>query len=373
MFSTFPRWLLVSAALVVVLPGSIRPAVADELGVYSTSIVRSANTALQDALRSETQAQAHPIGQPEPPLSSPGLPTGLTYTLDVSSAKSFGNTGWNGNGLPGGFDAVVGYGFNKHFRLQAGEYTFQEYPLGFDTGTVPVYVQGLANPVATQNLNQLQYNATTDNKIFVFNAQTLFTIGHKLPIVITPTYIARNGTIGGQSDLLPIQVNGPVNGYSALVHYRTVQYYLVALTVPILSTPKFFATLTAAPQWDVKLTGIQTTNHAQIFELAYLEYRVLKNATLFVQPSRLVNNLPVDQTPMYIPTFIYGINYKINRWSFAQVAFSTGTPSNRSTLGFQSLTVNSLTPSIPAPVLGGLKASQVQFQIGVGSPSVIPL
>jgi hypothetical protein len=374
MSSFFRRWLVPVAVLTVALPALGGRAGADDIDVYSSSIVRPANTALHDALRAESEAQAEPIGGAHKPLSSPGLPTGLTYTLDISSARSFGTTGWNGgNGLPGGFDAIAGYGFNKNVRLQAGAYTFQEYPLGFDTGTVPVYVQGLANPVAAQNLNQLQYNATTNNKIIVFNAQTLITIAHRVPIVITPTYLARNGTIGGGSDLLPVQVNGPVNGYTALVHYRTVQYYLIAVTLPILSTPKFFATLTVAPQWDVKLTGIQTTNHAQLFELAYLEYKFVKNGALFVQPSRLVNNLPTDQTPMFIPTFIYGVNYKFARYGFAQVAFSTGTPSNRSTLGFQAFTVNSLTPAQPAPTLGGLKASQVQFQIGVGSPSVIPL
>jgi hypothetical protein len=366
------RWLVAAAFAVAVPCAFAGPAGADEAAVYGAVIGGSATAALRSALRSETQAQAVPIGTPEQPLSSPSLPQGLTYTADISMAKSLGNTGFNNaNALPGGFDGVVGYSFGKHFRLQAGFYTFQEYPLGFDTGTVPVYAQGLVNPVATQDLHALQYNATVDNRIFVAQAQTMITFDRKFPIVITPTYISRSGSIGGGSDLLPLQVNGPGSGYAALVHYRTVQEYLVALTIPVLSTPRFFATLTAAPQWDVALTGVQTTNHAQIFELAYLEFRATKHLTLFVQPSRLVNNLPTDQTPQFIPTFIYGIDYKITPWSFAQIAFSTGTPSNRSTLGIQALTVQS--PTVIAPTLGGLKASQVQFQIGLGSPSVIPL
>ena len=370
MFSN--RRLCAVAFAVALAAAGAGPALADEANVYSTALVRSANIALQNALRTDTEAQAVPVGQPEQPLSSPSLPQGLTYTLDVSMARWLGNTGYdNTSALPGGFDAVAGYSFGKHFRLQAGYYSFQEYPLGFDTGTVPVYAQGLVNPVASQDLHQLQYNATVNNRIFVAQGQTLITFDRKFPIVITPTYLSRSGSIGGGSDLLPLQVNGPGSGYAALVHYRTVQEYLIALTIPILSTPRFFATLTAAPQWDVALTGVQTTNHAQIFELAYLEFRATKHLTLFVQPSRLVNNLPTDQTPQYIPTFIYGLNYKITPWSFAQVAFSTGTPSNRSTLGIQALTVQS--PTVTAPTLGGLKASQVQFQIGLGSPSVIPL
>ncbi len=333
--------------------------------------MQSANTALQDALRSEHDAQAQPIGAEHAPLQSPGLPTGLTYTLDLSSAFALGNTGYTGNGLPGGYDAVVGYGFNKHFRLQAGEYTFQEYPLGFNTGTVPVYVQGLANPVKYQDLSAApQNNFSVVNHVFVLNAETLITIAKKFPIVITPSYYARTGTIGNQSDLLPLQVNGPANGYSVLVHYRTVQYYLIALTIPVLSSPKFFGTLTIAPQWNVNLGGVQTTNHAQLFELAYFEFRPTKNTAIFFQPSRLVNNLPTDQTPQYIPTFIYGLNYKFTKYTFFQAAWSTGTPSNRSTLGIQAVTIG---PLGQAPTLGGLKASQVQLQYGIGSPSVIPL
>ena len=371
MISTFSRRLLVAAAVALALPALGAPASADDAGVYGTAIVRTANTALQDALRAETQAQAEPIGEEHARLRSPGLPIGLTYTLDVSMAKSMGNTGYSTNALPGGFDVVGGYGFSKNFRVQAGYYTFQEYPLGFDTGTVPVYAQGLANPVGSQNLNQVQYNATVVNRIFSLQGETLITIAKKFPIVITPTYLARSGSIGGGSDLLPLQVNSPSSGYATLVHYRTVQEYLIALTIPVLSTPRFFATLTAAPQWDVALTGVQSTNHAQIFELAYLEYKATKRLTLFVQPSRLVNNLPTDQTPQYIPTWIEGLSYKITPWSFAQVVFSTGTPSNRSTLGITALTLQS--PTVTAPSLGGLKASQVQFQIGLGSPSVIPL
>jgi len=372
MISISHRWLLAAAVFAVAGTGFGVPAAADDAGVYGSAIVRPANTALQDALRAETEAQAEPIGVPHKPLATPGLPTGITYTADVSSAKSFGSTGFNGgNGLPGGFDAIGGYGFNKNLRLQAGYYTFQEYPLGFDTGVVPVYAQGLANPVATQDLGALQYNATVVNRIVTVQAQTLITLAKRLPIVITPTYLARSGSIGGGTDLLPLQVNGPSSGYPALVHYRTVQEYLIALTVPVLSTPRFFATLTAAPQWDVKLTGIQTTNHAQIFELAYLEFRATKRLTFFVQPSRLVNNLPTDQTPQFIPTWIDGLNYKLTPWSFAQVVFSTGTPSNRSTLGITALTAQA--PGVVTPSLGGLKASQVQFQIGLGSPSVIPL
>jgi hypothetical protein len=368
------RRSIVCAALALVpvaLPVAAR---ADMDDVLSSSIVQSANTAIKDALRHDTTAQAVPIGQSERPLKSPGLPTGLTYQLDLSMAKSEGNTGYR-NGLPGGWDGLLAYGFSPTLRVQAADYTFQEYPLGFDTGTVPVYLQGLGPAIGTQNLAQYPIDVTTRNNIVVLQAQNLFTIAHKLPIVITPTYIARNGSIGGGSDLIQIEVNG----FPQTVHFRSVQYYLIAATLPVLSTPKFFGTLTVAPQWDVNLTGVQTTNHAQLFELAYVEYRPTSNVTVFVQPSRLVNNLPSDQTPQYIPTFIYGAAYKFTKYTFVQLVASTGTPSNRSQLGITALTFQQVPTSLPppasevAPTIAGLKATQIQLQFGFGSPSVIPL
>lgn len=369
------RWSIAGAAVLAVTVLLPVTASADMSDVLSTSIVQSANTALKDALHTrDTTAQGRPIGEAEKPLTAPGLPIGFTYQLDASIAKSEGNTG-HSNGLPGGIDGSLGYGFSSHLRVQASYYTFQEYPLGFDTGTVPTYLQGLSQPVATTNLATNPIDVTTDNKIVVLQAQNLFVIAHKLPIVITPTYLARSGTLGGNSDLTQIEVNG----LPATVHLRTVQYYLVALTIPVLSTPKFFGTLTAAPQWDVNLSGVQTTNHAQIFELAYLEYRPTNNVTLFVQPSRLVNNLPNDQTPQYIPTFIYGTAYKFTKNAFVQLVASTGTPSNRSQLGITALTLQQVpgalppTPSQVAPSIGGLKATQIQLQFGIGSPTVIPL
>jgi hypothetical protein len=370
------RWTIAAAAATLAVTLTVPlTASADMSDVLSTSIVQSANTALKDALRKhDTTAQGVPIGTPEKPLTAPGLPTGFTYQADLSIAKSEGNTG-HSNGLPGGVDGSLGYGFSPHFRVQASYYTFQEYPLGFDTGTVPTYLQGISQPITTTNLATNPIDVTTNNKIVVLQAQNLFTIAHKLPIVITPTYISRTGTLGGNSDLTQIEVNG----YPTTVHLRTVQYYLVALTIPVLSTPKFFGTLTAAPQWDVNLSGVQTTNHAQIFELAYFEYRPAKNVTIFVQPSRLVNNLPNDQTPQYIPTFIYGAAYKFTKWTFMQVVASTGTPSNRSQLGVTALTLQQVPGALPptaaqvAPSIGGLKATQIQLQFGIGSPTVIPL
>lgn len=368
----FPTAALV-ALLVSVAPLGARADDGDAEALRTT-LVQPATDALRAVLQQPvTTAQARPIGEQERPLSRPGLPTGLTWTLDASVAKALGNTGFS-NGLPGGMDAVAGYGFNRNLRLQAGYYDFQEYPIGFDNGTVPVYVQGLAAPIGTQNLAASPADVAVENHIIVAGLQNLVTIGGRLPIVITPTYIARSGSVGFHSDAQLIEING----FPQTVRLRTVEYELIAFTFPFLSTPRMFGTFTLAPQWNVNLNGANITNHPQLFQLGYLEYRATNRATVFFQPSRLVNYLPPDPYPEHVITFIYGASYKFVKNAFAQVVFSTGTPSNDSTLGIQSLTLQQIpSPTNPvptyAPSIAGLKATQVQLEFGIGTPSVIPL
>ncbi|GAC1411080.1 MAG: hypothetical protein NVSMB64_20600 [Candidatus Velthaea sp.] len=347
-----------------------RPAVADEslARPLTSSIVTPANSTLRDIM-----AQAVPVGTPERPLSSPGLPTGLTYTLDVSAAFPYGNTGSNSN-LPGGVDAVLGYGVNKHFRLQAGYYDFQEYPVAFNSGVVPVYLQGFGPPIGSQDLSRVPNDVAVKNKIITASVQGLFLIAKKLPVIITPTYLARRGTIGGHSD----EQLTEINGFPQQIRVRTVEQYILPVTLPFLSTPRMFGTLTAGPQWNVNLNGANAVgNHAQIFELAYLEYRASKQTTFFFQPSRLIDYLPPDPYPQFIPTIIYGVSHKFTKNTFVQIVASTGAPSNRRKLGITSITCQQISPGgscgNPAPTIEGLHAAQVQLQFGIGSPSVIPL
>jgi len=120
------RFKISSALWVCVLGAFLAqplPALADDAVVRATnsSIVIPANATLRAIM-----AQAVPVGTPEKPISAPGLPTGFTYTLDASMAYSQGKTGAARNSLPGGMDAVVGYGFNKRNRVQVGYYQVQE-------------------------------------------------------------------------------------------------------------------------------------------------------------------------------------------------------------------------------------------------------
>jgi hypothetical protein len=334
----------------------------------SSSFVMPANSVLRDIM-----AQAIPVGTPHRPLSSPGLPTGLSYTVDASIAFPYGQTGTAAN-LPGGIDAVLGYGINRRHRITAGYYEFQEYPFGFNTGTVPVYLQGLASPVGTENLNTAPIDVATKNKILTFVSQNLFLIGGKFPIVISPTYLARTANIGGHGDTQLVEING----FPQTLRLRSSEEYLVPLTVPFLATPKLFGTLTGALQWNVNLNGANSApNHAQVFELLYLEYRANRSTTFFVQPSRLVQYFAIDPDPEYVPTLLFGVSHKFTKYTFVQMMGSTGGASNRKQPGITSITCQQIAPNgqcaVSAPSISGLHAAQVQIQFGVGSPSVIPL
>ncbi len=96
-----------------------------------------------------------------------------------------------------------------------------------------------------------------------------------------------------------------------------------------------------------------------------------------MQPSRLIDYLPPDPYPQFIPTFIYGLSHKFTKQTFIQVVASTGTPSNRKKVGVTSITCQRITPvggcGSPAVTIEGLHAAQVQVMFGIGTPSVIPL
>ncbi len=376
------RLLVVGAAvcaLSALVPLPARADIADARALEA-GLIAPTNAALQRALQQIKEdgqhvAQAEPVGVPERPLRRPGLPQGLTYTLDVNVGWPYGNVGFNAH-LPGGMDAVVGYAFSRTNRLQVGYYELSEYPVGFSNVTVPFYLQGVTGPgvnvpgASLPPMSTGNVDVTVKNKLFTAIDQNLFTIG-RIPIVISPTYLARTGTVGGHTDETLIEFNN----FPTVVHLRTVQEYLLPVTLPFLSTPRMFGTATLAPQWLVHMAGVNQTNHMQLFELLYLEYRASKKTTFFIQPSRLINYLPSDPYPENTPTMIYGVSHRFTPWAFVQLTGQTGGATNRSPYGITALTCQRLpcNPNQVAPSLGGLHAAQAQIQFGIGSPSVIPL
>jgi hypothetical protein len=367
------RVSILTAAVLCALSLTPSPVRADvpEADAISAGLVRPANAGLQEALhalRTDQVAQANPVGIPQAPLSAPALPQGFKYTVDVNMTWPYGNPGFNAN-LPGGIDATASYAFSRTNRLAVGYYELSEYPVGFSNVTVPFFLQGLAGPVGAASTGN--FDATIKNKLFTAIDQNLIVIGHRVPIVISPTYLSRTGTVGGHSDEQLIEFNG----FPTLVRLRTVQHYLIPVTLPFLSTPKMFGSVSVAPEWLVHLAGVNQTNHAQLFELAYLEYRANKRTTFYVQPSRLIDYLPSDPYPEYVPTVIAGVAYHFTPLTFVQMNAMTGAATNRSPYGVTALTCQR-TPcsgNLVAPSLGGLHAAQVQVIFGIGSPSVLPL
>jgi hypothetical protein len=350
-----------------------------EAAALNAGLLDSTNAALQRAMQDEhpTLAQANPVGTPQQPLRKPSLPQGFTYNVDVSAAFPEGDVGYNA-GDPGGMDAGIGYAFSRTNRLQLGYYEIQQVPVGFSNVNVPLYLQGYTGPGTTfpgtglGRTNTGLVDVTTKDKIFTAVDQNLFMVG-PLPIVISPTYLAHWASIGGlnQGDVETVEYDG----YPVSLHLRTEQEWLLPLTIPFISSPRFFGTVTVASQWLVHTAGVNENNHPQFFGLLYLEYRASRKTTFFFQPSRLVQYDPVDPYPQYTPTFVFGLSYRFTPWLYTQWTWLEGGASNTGAWGITSLTCQRLpcTPNLVAPTIAGLHAAEIQLQLGIGSPTVIPL
>jgi hypothetical protein len=376
---------LVALGVFLGVPASVR---ADDAFNLNQTLVQPANNAIKETLKAEKEqrarqaaedakqtAQARTIGEREAPAYDPGLPKGFQYMLDVSSAWALGNTGYKTASLPGGVDAMAAYGFSRYLRAYLGYFQLQEFPMGFANGVVPVFIQGIGPPIGQQDLHQAQTDVTTKDKFIIGLLQNVVIIGPHmplpLPLIISPGYISRTADVGGTSDVRTIEING----FPQTVHTRSAQIKLVSVTLPIVSSPKMFVSYTAAPQWLVSTNGANQTNHPQILQLFYAEYRLDDSTTVFIQPSRVPNYLPPDAYPQHLASWIYGITHRFNKFAFVQGVVSTGTPTNYPQLGITAITCQQLpcAPNQVAPSTSGLKATQVQLMFGVGSPTVIPL
>lgn len=395
--------LRTSAALALMGAIAAAPALAGPTGMFG-SAVDGANIALKNALSATpapapklpdgTLAQVPPVAQQ--PVGGPqqiGLPTGLTYTLDVSAAYPFGNVGTLGKRwLPGGTDAVAGYGISPNSRVMLNYYELQHYPTGFSEGQVPVYLPpgfppSPANPGCTDlsgsNANPNcpgitnPINATTKDRFFLAMWEKLINLGRfrgrEIPVVFTPTYVSRWSGIAasnGNGDQVPfVAPNGtPIFGENA----RTAQLYSLGVTVPFLKTPKMFGTFTAAPTWLVHPEGLNQTNHAQIYQILYLEYTPMRGTKVFFEPQSSRDYLPWDPYPEHNIAYFLGASRRIGKSGFVQVVVNEGGPTNYQPYGIKQLNCYALPCSANSvPMIGGTHASQIQLEFGIGSPSVL--
>jgi len=388
------------------------PASADGIAdAMSQSVVQGANTGIKAAMDAQQQKQTKtqqetqksdagsPVAQVPPIQQAPvsqgmGLPTGFTYTADISTAWPMGNIGVTGhNWLPGGVDLVAAYGFNPTTRLVAQVYQLQHYPVGFNTGQVPVYLRGFANPIGCASLDNTtgptgactptNINVATKDSINLFNFEKLFLIGglpggRKLPIVVSPTYVARLSKISesaGNADIVPFAIDPPDGPTYYNVHTRSAQMYSLAVTLPFLKTPKMFGTFTAAPTTLVHLGGANIENHIQIYQILYVEYHPYQKLNFFLEPQSSRDYLPTDQYAQHLIAYFAGAQWKFNDYSFFQLTLNSGGPTNEGAYGVHAIMCDNLgqaaTGNCPVNI-GGLKATQIQFSYGIGSPSVIP-
>jgi hypothetical protein len=370
------------------------PASADS-GQPLSGVVSGANTAIRSLMSSSPVAQVPPINQqPVGGKQELGLPTGFTYFLDASVAFPFGNIGSYGkHWLPSGIDAMGAYGFNPQERLVASYYELQHYPVGFNSGQVglnlpPGFPPSVANPAcvdlsgttsATCGGIASPINVTTKDRFLLLSFEQLITIGtmkHRpIPVVITPTFVSRWSQVGGSpfanSDVVPfVDQNGAPH---TDIHTRTAQYDSIAVTFPFLKTPKMFGTLTLAPTVLSHLNGVNQQNAVQLYQILYLEYNLNKDTRFFFEPQASRDYLPTDAYAQHLNAIFLGATRRIGKDGFVQVVYNTGGPTNYGSAGVHYLQCYALPCSANTlPAVGALRASQIQLQIGIGSPVVLP-
>ncbi len=383
------------------------PAAADTGEALATGVVSGANTAIRNAMEQHTPAkqsklkdsllppstvaQVPPVNQqPVGGQQQQGLPTGFTYFADLSVAYPFGNIGVFGKKwLPGGMDAMASYGFNPTQRVVASYYELQHYPVGFNSGQVPLnFPPGFANPgcvdlsgsgSATCPGISSPINVTTKDRFLLLSFEQLLTVGtmkHRpIPLVVTPTFVSRWSTVAASpysnSDVVPF-----VDQYGTPhfdIHTRTAQYDSIAFTAPFLKTPRMFGTFTLAPTVLTHLNGVNQQNAIQLYQILYLEYDLNKNTRLFFEPQSSRDYLPTDPYAQHLMAYFLGATERVGKNGFVQVVLNSGGPTNYKPYGVTSLQCYALPcGQNTVPAVGGLKATQLQVQFGIGSPVVLP-
>ena len=395
---------LTAATAAVVIGAWALPAAADDGtgDVFQKSIVPSANELIKSVMsqpkpkkQDSTIAQVPPVSQPPvPKMQLPGDRFG--YMVDFSMAYPYGNIGDYGKQgwLMGGMDALVSYKFNWSTKVVASMFQLQHWPYGFNSGLAPVYLAGFQNPVGCADLSGgsacgpgtgRNINVRTKDTFGVFMLQKMILIKSDkipgpgaVPIIVSPTYVARGGQIGfapGNNDVVPFTYNLP-DGPVENIPVRTAQYYAVAMTLPFLKTPKMFGTFTIAPQWLVHTAGANVGNSMQLPQVIYLEYNPVPGTTLFFEPQSARDYLPTDPYPEHLIAYFLGVSQRISKYGFVSAVLNSGNPTNLGAdgvIGIKCLTVQQAVNNACGLAIGGLKATQLQLQFGIGSPNVFPL
>ncbi len=118
--------------------------------------------------------------------------------------------------------------------------------------------------------------------------------------------------------------------------------------------------------------GLNQQNKAQLYQVLYLEYAPTAGLKFFFEPQSSRDYLPADPYAQHLIAYFLGASQAIGKNGFVQIVANSGTPVNYPNWGVTRLNCLALPCSAnTVPSVGGLKASQIQIQFGIGSPSVI--
>ena len=366
---------------------------------------------------------------PKPGFLHPNSP-GVALTADISSNYASGKTGYPANNLPGGLDVAGYFAPLPYNRLFAGYYEESFYPIGFDQGEIPTYVQNSADGFGAANSPGRQYcgafgpnqanligvlpncntnlahvvnngnpNFTNDavsrQRVIILSEQNIFWVGlfgmfkgGFLPVVISPTYAVAKSDIAGSTDIYP-SYNPQTQTYQYL-HLRSNEVEQVLVSFPFADSEKLFGVYTIGPQRQTNSNGNNQSNHPQIFQVLDLRYFANDTTTLFFQPTILQSEYPVDPYPQRTVSILTGFQHKVGGAHsplFIQGILEEGGPTNppfghSGRIGAIDVTcINNYPACILAPnpktnvavTYGGFKASTFQLQVGIGNPSLIPI
>jgi hypothetical protein len=286
--------------------------------------------------------------------------------------------------------SAIGYGLNPTQRFVASYYELQHYPVGFNSGTVPLYLPPGFPPTPGVNPTPVDLSTTssdlaTKDRFLLLNFEQLVIAGtmkgRPIPLVLTPTYVSRWSTVQASpyqnSDVVPFIDQSGIPHYD--IHTRTAQYLSLAITAPFLKTPKMFGTFTVAPTVLTHRNGVNMDNNIQLYQILYLEYNMNSRTRFFFEPQSSRDYLPTDPYAQHLSAYFLGATQRFGKIGFVQLVLNSGGPTNYHPYGVNylqcySLPCNGGTSTMPntVPQVGGLKATQIQFQVGIGSPTVLP-
>jgi hypothetical protein len=114
----------------------------------------------------------------------------------------------------------------------------------------------------------------------------------------------------------------------------------------------------------------------QLPQVIYLEYTPIHGTTLFVEPQSARDYLPTDPYPEHLFAYFLGVSQRLTKYVFVQAVLNSGNATNMGAdgiTGIKCLTVQQAINNSCGLAIGGLKAAQLQIQLGIGSPNLFPL